>query len=659
MSRLLSWTAVAGLFASLASPVFADLLVLKDGNIIELTGVKEEKRSLQSGTSPQACYVGKNERGVVEVIPKTNLAQGGWIMQKTSWEKRADNRAWYEKESAKVKDDFKAQAAFAVKCSADKMSHDLDDEADKHFKKAYELELPTINKDDDKNLEIFAKKVRDDYGLYDEATTVFRSLLALRKTALVTKGATAPGFVALGKQAKDLELWTEAQEYFDEALKLDDKNAEAKKQIKELKRDLEVPMNMPMFRMLNGSFNLGVKYVKSKQEKEGWFGGDFTEAGVHGRRGISGVCTSALFFDYQLQKRKAMDKEKAAELPKELDLAIRFLMQGEEGMGTEGRLEGDDMWGAIFAAEALVMCATDEYIMSRYGEEMKAAIHKHIDRLKTLQRRDGGWYYYNFVPDSSSFSTASTLIILETLKNMGAEKDLCDSMVPGAIGLIKKMKQGRGTYKYMEMGTTYHSASSPLGASARSPLCEFALHCAEASDPDDYRQAVSNWINNVHLLKRIKGREGTHIGKGMTAPYYFLYSHMYMARAVKVYPKAQANKLMRIVGSLMLSYQEPDGAWTDWKLPTDNIHKFRVSQTAMGLITLWHLMTGDRDPAILPLRGGGMATNKGTETESGGSGKKKDDGGANPEGGKPKDPPKDPPKDEPKKPMLGMGPWED
>ncbi len=632
------WTTAAAasiLLAALASPAPADMLILKDNNIIELTGVKEEKRTTQPGTSPQACYVGKNEQGKIEIIPKRDVVQGGWIMGKTSWEKRKDNREWYEKEAPKVKeDDFKAQAAFAKKCADQKMSHDLDEEADKHYKKAFDLELATIAKDDQKALETFAKKVRDTYDLYDEALGVFRSLIALRKEGIAAKEPTADAYVKLGKEAKELELWDEAQVLFDEAIKLNEKHPEAKKQIKELRKDLEVPLNMPLYKALAGSFAAGVKYVKVRQKKEGWFGGDFTEAGVHGRRGISGVCTQALFADYQLQKRRAMDKEKALEMPKELDLALRFLMTGEEGMGTEGRLEGDDMWGAIFACEALVMAATDEYIMSKYGDDLRNAIHKHVERLKQLQRRDGGWYYYNFVPDSSSFATASTLIILETLKNMGAEIELSDSMVPGAVAVIKKLKQGRGTYKYMEMGSGYHSSSSPLGASARSPLCEFALHCAEASDPDDYRQAVMNWLNNVHLLKKVKGREGTHIGKGMTAPYYFLYSHMYMARAVKVLPKAQANRFLRVVASLMLGYQEPDGAWTDWKLPTDDIDKYRVSQTALGLITLWHLMTGDRDPAVAPLRSGGVVTNPGTPTESGG-GKKKD------EGPKPEPPKKD------------------
>ena len=628
-------------FLILARPAAADMLFLKDNNIIELTEVKREKRTVQGSgaTSPQWVYVGKNENGKLEIIPERDLLAGGYVPGKTSWEKRKLNLEWYEKESAKVSaTDFKAQAAFAKKCMEEKMSHDLDEQAETHFKKAFELESPTINKEDEKTLKAFAEKVRDQYELYDEALGLFRSLVVLKKKALVEKGPTPAGFVALGKQAKELELWNEAGEYFEEALKLDEKFSEAKKQIKELKKDMEVPLNMPLYKVLSGPFAAGIKYVKAKQTKEGWFGGDFTEAGVHGRRGISGVCTMALFADYQLQKRKAMDKDKVAELPKELDQAIRFLMQGKEGKGTEGRLEGDDMWGAIFAAEALVMCATDEYIMQKYGDEMKAAIHKHIEDLKALQRKDGGWYYYNFVQDSSSFSTASTLIILETLKNMGAEKELCDSMVPGAVSLIKKMKQGRGTYKYMEMGSGYHSSSSPLGASARSPLCEFALWCAEESDPVDYKQSVMNWLNNVHLLKKVKGREGTHIGKGMTAPYYFLYSHMYMARAVKAFPKAQAQRMLRIVASLMLGYQEPDGAWTDWKLPTDDIHKFRVSQTALGLVTLWHLMTGDRDPAVAPLRSGGMVTNTGTVTESGGGGKKKDE----PE--KPVDPKDDPPK---------------
>jgi hypothetical protein len=620
MRRSLAAAAVLVVLAVSGSTARADLLFLKDNNIIELREVKREKRVLQQGTSPQWCYVGKNRDGKLEIIPERDLMQGGYRPEKkTSWEITTENKNWYKAEAPKIKaDDWKAQLAFAKKCADRKMSNDLDEEAEVHFKKAYELEFPTIAKDNEKQLEIFAKKVRDDYDLYDEALAVFRDIMALKKKNLVDKEATPDVWVRLGKEAKDLELWDEAKVCFDKALELNEKHSEAKKQLKELAKDNEVPLNMQMYRRLSGPFKAGIKLVKANQTPEGWFGGDFTEAGVHGRRGISGVCTYALFADYQLQKRAAMDKDKAAELPKELEKALLFLMKGEDGMGTEGRLEGDDMWGAIFAAEALVMCATDDFIMAKYGDQLRPAIHKHVERLKSLQRSDGGWYYYNFVRDSSSFSTASTLIILETLKNMGAEKELSDGMIPGAISLIKKMRQGLGTYKYMEMGSGYHASSSPLGASARSPLCEFALYCAESSDPQDYRQAIFNWRDNVHLLKKIKGREGTHIGKGSTAPYYFLYSHMYMARAVKAnLSKSQSRQMLNMVAGLMLSYQEPDGAWTDWKLPTDEPMKFKVSQTAMGLITLWHLMSGDRDPAVAPLRGGGVVVNPGTATETG------------------------------------------
>ena len=643
MRRVLTSAVAAMAVVSLALPAVADMLILKDNNIIELTDVKRVKKSA-GGAGNIWVYEGKNESGKTEIIAERDVVSGGYIPGKTSWQLRKEHRDWYEKESPKVpEDDFKAQATFARKCNEPKMNHDLDEEADKHFRKAYELELQLVNKSEEKALELFAKRVRDSYELYEEALTIFRLLMNLKKEQLIAKGATPEGYVSLGKQAKDLELWPEAGQFFEEAVKLNDKHPDAKKQLKELRKEMEVPLNMPMYRALNVPFASGIRYMKSKQTKEGWFGGDFTEAGVHGRRGISGVCTMALFAEYQLEKRRGIDKDKAVEMSKPFSDALEFLMKGEEGIGKEGRLEGDDMWGAIFATEALVMAATDDYIMNKYGDTLKTAIHTHVERLKKLQRSDGGWYYYNFTATSSSFSTASTLIILETLKNMGAEIELCDSMIPGAVKCIQSLKQGRGTYKYMEMGSGYHSASSPLGASARSPLCEFGLYCAEGSDPLDYRQAVMNWLNNVHLLKKVKGREGTHIGKAMTAPYYFLYSHMYMARAVKAFPKGQARGMLRTIASLMLSYQEPDGAWTDWKLPTDDIHKFRVSQTGLGLVTLWHLMTGDRDPAVAPLRGGGLAPGTtGTPTESG-SGDKKD-------APKENDPPKEEPKNAPEGP---------
>lgn len=289
------------------------------------------------------------------------------------------------------------------------------------------------------------------------------------------------------------------------------------------------------------------------------------------------------------------------------------------------------------------MCARERAIMDKHGEAVFKSIKEHLARLKELQRSDGGWYYYNFVRDSSSFSTASTVIILEALKNMNVEVSLCNEMIPPACGLISKMRIGKGTYKYMEM-PGYNSSMSPLGASARSPLCEFALYCSEKGDPDDFKQAIMNWFNNVHLLKKVKGLAGTHIGKGMTAPYYFLYSHMYMARAVKIMPKNMSRGMLRHITGLMLSYQEPDFTWSDWTMTKD----YKIAQTGLALVTLWHLATGDRDPSVAPLRSGGVINPGGTATEDKKKDKegdpKPDDGKEPPKGGPKDDPPKEPPK---------------
>jgi len=372
----------------------------------------------------------------------------------------------------------------------------------------------------------------------------------------------------------------------------------------------------------------------------------------------------SLLAEWQFAKYK--DLEKAEAIPPILEKALLWLLRPREETenASGGRIEGDDMWGAIFCTEALVMCAREKAIMAKYGDVMMKGIKDHIARLKELQRKDGGWYYYNFVPDSSSFSTASTIIILESLKNMGVEVAACDEMIPNACKMVKSMKIGKGTYSYMKMAG-YNSSMSPLGASARSPLCTFALTCADEGEEDDFKQSIENWLNNVHLLKKIKGQSGTHIGKGMTAPYYFLYSHMYMARAVKLLPKRTAQGLLQLIAGMMLSYQEPDATWSDWKMTKD----YKIAQTGLALVTLWHLATGDRDPAVAPMRSGGVV-HPGTATETGGKKPPPDpkDGPTetpkDPPSDPPKEPPKEPPKDPPKEPKsprphLGLGPREE
>lgn len=655
--RRISWILVAGFAVALGGQEgYADILFLKDGNIIECKFVKKEKRNKPQGGTGQFLVV-KDRQGKTTAYDEKEVAQ--LAICKPSWEREEENKKWYEAEKAKIKDTADDHKKLARACLSKDRKDDLEEQADEHYHRAFELEWPNAESkektpdDNVKVLEAYAKRVRDEYSLYEEYLIVQKRVLELKRAVAEKNGKLTPDtLVGLGRQAKDVELFDDARRFFEEALRLNDKHSSAKSELALMNKMLEVPLNLEMYRALKGSFARGIAYLKPKQNQDGTFGGDYYEAGVHARRGMTALGAMALWAEWQLAKFEAKDPEKTREIPPGLEKALLVIMESRKGEGNPGeyRLEGDDMWGAIFSTEALSFLAKEEAIMQKHGDAMKKAIKEAIERLKALQRRDGGWYYYNFVQTSSSFSTASAIIALKSLWQLGFEKETVEGMIPQAATCIEGLRQGEGTYKYMEMGNQYHPASSPLGACARSPIAEYALFCAGKGDDKRYTNAVNFWWGNRHILQKIKGREGTHIGKGMTAPYYFLYSHMYMARLSRYLPnKGHRRGLARGIGGLMLSYQEPDGKWSDWLLPVEKPEekqKFFVSQTAMGLITLWHLMSGDKDMAVEPpmkkaAEGGNVETPGGKKEEKPTTEPPKPPA-EKPPGEKPPEPPKSP-----------------
>src|SRR6185295_14984194 len=116
-------------------------------------------------------------------------------------------------------------------------------------------------------------------------------------------------------------------------------------------------LNRPVYNRIKGAFGAGINFLKSKQAPDGSFGSDINEAGVHGIRGMSALAVMSLLAEWQFAKYK--DLEKAEAIPPILEKALLWLLRPREETenASGGRIEGDDMWGAIFCTEALVMCA--------------------------------------------------------------------------------------------------------------------------------------------------------------------------------------------------------------------------------------------------------------------------------------------------------------
>ncbi|HYF49187.1 MAG TPA: hypothetical protein VEJ63_07270, partial [Planctomycetota bacterium] len=239
------------------------------------------------------------------------------------------------------------------------------------------------------------------------------------------------------------------------------------------------------------------------------------------------------------------------------------------------------------------------YMQERREEIMKGAARE-LAELKRLQRKDGGWNYYNFIPYSASFLTAATLVNLCAAKNLGCDVD--SGMIEKAKEFIASVKFGKGTYMYSPGGGSENIKNrsfSPVGASARSPLCELSLLAASAGDRDSLRQAIQNFITYQPILKELrKGSraERTHTGQGRTAPYYYMFGHYWTTRCINQMPRTNWASLKNMMYGAIVGSQSPDGTFQDFT----GTKAFKVYATALGVLTMHELICAEPDPAFTP-----------------------------------------------------------
>src|SRR5262245_59505978 len=118
--RGLALAATALLVLVAATPASADILLFKNGAIVECKIVRSYMKPSPPGQGgPKEHVVVKLEDGKEKEYVAKNIAQ--IIVKKPSWVQRAEDKDWYAKESGKVdKADWKKQEAFARQCKAKK-----------------------------------------------------------------------------------------------------------------------------------------------------------------------------------------------------------------------------------------------------------------------------------------------------------------------------------------------------------------------------------------------------------------------------------------------------------------------------------------------------------------------------------------------------------
>ena len=97
-------------------------------------------------------------------------------------------------------------------------------------------------------------------------------------------------------------------------------------------------------------------------------------------------------------------------------------------------------------------------------------------------------------------------------------------------------------------------------------------------------------------MTAVKGKAGTHMGTGGTAPYYYLFGHYWCARAIKQLDKSAQTGYLSKLRDVILPDQEGDGCF--WDFPLHKDHK--VYGSAFGSLVLYQIATLEKDAKLNP-----------------------------------------------------------
>ncbi|MHC4605781.1 MAG: prenyltransferase/squalene oxidase repeat-containing protein, partial [Planctomycetota bacterium] len=465
-----------------AVPASADIVALKDGTVLECRLIDKRTEDVHGVT--RAVWEVETSPGARRTLLEEQVA---WTHRaRVSWESGAEARKWYAVRKNHVVPKWQDQFAFAKECRR----KNLYSETYRHFEKAYKLRKPEIP-DTVEGHEQLAEWLLNECELYAEAEEEFRIVYKARSG----KVSSAAGHMKLGRWCEKRLLYDEAEAEYRAALKRKPELAEAKKALKDLQKLRLASFHPKFHKELRGPFLDAIEWLKGKQNSDGSFGRDINVAGVQGHRGMTALCGTALIHAWELSQIERSDRPPNVK-----------------------KLRGPDVWGNVWGIDFLVRCHR-----IRGFREFRGRIKEKLDEiyatLKQIQNVDGGWGYYDFAKNSSTvFVTAAMLVAFEFALSEKVGPD--DALLESAVNLLKRSKLSEANYTYRR------GQRIPLeGNTYRSPLCVLALLLAGQATQDELRLACDNFFKYRHIVKKIKGKRGTHIGQGKTAPYYYLFGH--------------------------------------------------------------------------------------------------------------------------------------
>lgn len=544
-----------------AATLFSDTIALRDGTILDAKVVGKRVRA------EGIAWVIEDEQGVRREILEGEIA---WhLATRPPWEARAEAEVWYRWRKIRIEDRWPEHFELAKECRRKR----LYEQAYFHFSRAYEGRKAETGPSIEER-EALADWLLKECELPEAAAEEHRAVYRAR--AAKTPSEARAQF-DLGKWCEARRLFDEAEAQYKAALQADPAFEPATAALTELQNLRRARFHPLYHRVMLSAAKKAADFLKGKQNPDGSFGRDLVEAGVMAHRAVTALAGLALLNVWSLGS-----VERTGPPPPEIERALRWVLD----FRPRHKLRGPDVWGPIFSLDFLRTCHASRHFATRRAE-IREGILRAIEELAKTQGGDGGWMYYDFAKgQSASFVTAAALVNLRAVAREGIP--VPDALLTRALGALKRCRLGDANFTY--------APGKPLpleGNAPRSPLCELAMNLAGQSSRSNLRQAVENFFRYRHVIRKIKGKKGTHIGQGLTAPYYYLYDHYWTARAIKLLDRDAERVYLEKMKEAILADQEKDGSFTDW--PTYSAHQ--VAGTSLAILTLYQLASLDRDGA--------------------------------------------------------------
>ena len=217
-------------------------------------------------------------------------------------------------------------------------------------------------------------------------------------------------------------------------------------------------------------------------------------------------------------------------------------------------------WGHCFALEFFCQLRRMDK-MGEHAAAIKEWIPKLVETCIEEESPGGGWNYASY-KTPASFVTVPFAQALMWAKAQG--EAVPDEILERTLEFMKATRHKEGYYFY---GGTVEKPSWDggflPGSAGRAAVSEAAIGLMGGSTPERIQFAVDNFYRNWGEMEKRRAKEGTHTGTYGIAPYYFYYSHRYMAQLVELLPEEKrAAERQRLYNTIMAT-RDDDGTWND------------------------------------------------------------------------------------------------